>query len=158
MLTHGYNGSVTLFYKSIKSLSEKFYLILFDIIGMGGSSRPDFRATHNGESDNFFMQVFEEWRIALGLSGFYLAGHSFGGYLMGTYAALYPLHIKKLILLSPLGIKRRPENFKAKNMFYPEGYGPPNWAKGISEKRWGKIVPMNIAKRVGTEKLSKKMI
>jgi pimeloyl-ACP methyl ester carboxylesterase len=45
VLTHGYNGSVTLFYKSIKSLSENFYLILFDIIGMGGSSRPDFTAT-----------------------------------------------------------------------------------------------------------------
>ena len=78
---------------------------------------------------------------------------------MGTYAALHPLHIKKLILLSPLGIKKRPENFKAKNMFYPEGYGPPNWAaKVIGEKLWGKIVPMNIAKKVATEKLSKKMI
>jgi pimeloyl-ACP methyl ester carboxylesterase len=105
------------------------------------------------------LQVLDEWRIALGLSGFYLAGHSFGGYLMGTYAALHPLHIKKLILLSPLGIKKRPENFKAKNMFYPEGYGPPNWAaKVIGEKLWGKIVPMNIAKKVASEKLSKKMI
>ena len=90
ILTHGYNGSVTLFYKSIKSLSKNFHLFLFDIIGMGASSRPAFPCTDNLQADNFFIQVFEDWRNNLGLTDFFLAGHSFGGYLMGTYASLYP--------------------------------------------------------------------
>ena len=71
------------------------------------------------------------------LTDFYLSGHSFGGYLMGTYAATNPQHVKKLFLLSPLGIKYPPENFKLRNMFYPEGYGPPRWAVGFSERFWG---------------------
>ena len=38
---HGYAGSGTLFYKVMKKLSEKFVLILIDILGKGGSARPD---------------------------------------------------------------------------------------------------------------------
>ncbi len=38
-------------------------------------------------------------------SNFYLIGHSFGGYISGNYATQYPQHIKKLILISPIGIR-----------------------------------------------------
>ena len=41
VLVHGYAGSGALFYKIMKYLSEKFVFILIDILGMGGSSRPD---------------------------------------------------------------------------------------------------------------------
>ena len=43
VLVHGYGGSGVMFWKIIKPLSEKFHLYLIDIIGMGGSSRPQFR-------------------------------------------------------------------------------------------------------------------
>jgi pimeloyl-ACP methyl ester carboxylesterase len=39
------------------------------------------------------------------LKDFYLVGHSFGGYVCGNYALKYHTKIKKLILLSPLGLK-----------------------------------------------------
>ena len=39
------------------------------------------------------------------LKDFILIGHSFGGYVCGNYALKYPDKIKKLILLSPLGLK-----------------------------------------------------
>ena len=39
------------------------------------------------------------------LTDFYLVGHSFGGYSVGHYAVKYPQHVKKLLLLSPIGIK-----------------------------------------------------
>ena len=32
-------------------------------------------------------------------------GHSFGAYILGNYAIKYPQYIKKLILLSPIGLK-----------------------------------------------------
>jgi cardiolipin-specific phospholipase len=40
------------------------------------------------------------------LDSFVLAGHSFGGYVSGLYALKYPHHVKKLLMLSPLGITR----------------------------------------------------
>lgn len=32
-----------MFWRIMKPLSEKFHLIMIDILGMGGSSRPDFQ-------------------------------------------------------------------------------------------------------------------
>ena len=41
----------------------------------------------------------------MGLTNFYLAGHSFGAYMIGQYAYRYPQHVKKFVMLSPLGVK-----------------------------------------------------
>jgi len=38
---HGYASSGPLFYKTIRILVQYFCIIYIDIIGMGGSSRPD---------------------------------------------------------------------------------------------------------------------
>ena len=54
---------------------------------------------------DYFVEYFEKWRIAMDLTDFYLIGHSFGGYQVGLYASKYPQHIRKLILVSPIGIK-----------------------------------------------------
>jgi len=34
-----------------------------------------------------------------------MAAHSFGGYITGNYALKYYMHIKKLLLISPIGIR-----------------------------------------------------
>lgn len=47
----------------------------------------------------------------MGLTDFILMGHSFGGYNCGVYTSLYPEHIRMLVLLSPLGVPEKPENF-----------------------------------------------
>jgi cardiolipin-specific phospholipase len=95
----------------IPMITKKYCLILIDILGMGGSSRPDvydLKQTPQ-ESIDFFNIMLENWRISYGnLTGFILAGHSFGGYTVGNYACEYPQHIKKLLLISPIGI-RSPE-------------------------------------------------
>ena len=38
--------------------------------------------------------------------------NSFGGYIVGNYASLYPQHLKKVIMLSPIGVinKFNPED------------------------------------------------
>ena len=62
------------------------------------------------------MGYVEKWRVAMKsnflksgeereFTDFYLAAHSFGGYIAGNYALKYHQHIKKLLLLSPIGIK-----------------------------------------------------
>ena len=45
----------------------------------------------------------------MGLETFFLAGHSFGGYISGNYALRHPQRVKKLLLLSPLGMRVKPE-------------------------------------------------
>ena len=40
VLWHGYGGSGSLYYKIIQDLQNEFNLIMFDNIGMAGSSRP----------------------------------------------------------------------------------------------------------------------
>jgi pimeloyl-ACP methyl ester carboxylesterase len=41
VLVHGYASSGPLYFKAIKKLTEYFCVVLMDMIGMGGSSRPD---------------------------------------------------------------------------------------------------------------------
>jgi pimeloyl-ACP methyl ester carboxylesterase len=48
---HGFGGSGALFFKIFKSLMERFCLIMIDIVGMGGSSRPS-----NFEKDSMSPQ------------------------------------------------------------------------------------------------------
>lgn len=40
----------------------------------------------NAETENWFIDSFEEWRKAKNLSNFILLGHSFGGYVTAKYA------------------------------------------------------------------------
>jgi pimeloyl-ACP methyl ester carboxylesterase len=84
---------------------------------MGGSSRPDVYKLYKKtpeESQDFFNMMLESWRENFGnLTGFVLAGHSFGGYISGNYAAKYPQHVKKLLLISPIGVRCPEENILA---------------------------------------------
>jgi len=41
-----------------------------------------------------------------------LAGHSIGGYIAGNYAIKYFQRIKKLVLLSPIGVRPREKEDK----------------------------------------------
>ena len=91
VLFHGYGGSGIIFYKIIAPLAEMYHVILVDIIGMGASSRPTFDVTNADEADEYFVNFIEKWRLAFGdLKDFFLAGHSFGGYICGHYASKYP--------------------------------------------------------------------
>jgi cardiolipin-specific phospholipase len=79
---------------------------------MGSSSRPeDFKYEVDDcfsaqETIDYFVDYLEKWRLAMdNLTDFILAGHSFGGYVVGNYALKYHQHIKKLLLLSPIGIR-----------------------------------------------------
>ena len=93
-MIHGFGSSSALFYRMMGPLQNKFRVIFIDIIGMGGSSRPDNYNTGDltpEESVEYFVNYIEKWRRNFGkLKNFYLAGHSLGGYLAGHYAVKYP--------------------------------------------------------------------
>ena len=113
VLVHGYGGSGIMFWKILKPLTEHYHLILIDIIGMGASSRPSFDHIRScKEADDYLVNTLEKWRQAMGdLKNFILAGHSFGGYVCGVYAIKYHCYIRKLLMLSPAGVMKRPSTF-----------------------------------------------
>ena len=117
---HGYCGSGSLFFKIFKPLSEHVCLIMVDHIGMGCSDHPqDYKRDFTyQECIDYFVNYFESWRLAMSnsksvqaligckeLTNFYLCGHSFGGYVAGNYSCRFKHHVKKLILVSPVGIR-----------------------------------------------------
>ena len=112
VLVHGYGGSGLIFWPIIKTLAEHYHLIMVDILGMGGSSWPKIRINDGASADIFLCEFLETWRKAFGgITNFILAGHSFGGYTAGIYACKYHRHIKKLLMLSPIGVNSKPDNF-----------------------------------------------
>ena len=88
---HGYGAASLIYWKIIKPLADKYRLIFVDTLGMGGSSRPDFEIEDPHEAVDFLISWFEAWRIQMdNLTGFVLAGHSFGGFIAGHYACKFP--------------------------------------------------------------------
>lgn len=116
VMLHGYGAGLGFFYRNFESISraEGWKVFALDLLGMGRSSRPDFKIHAKDkegkikEAENWFVDALEEWRIQRGLERFTLLGHSLGGYLAVAYALKYPGRLNKLILASPVGIPEDP--------------------------------------------------
>lgn len=69
-----------------------FHVFAIDIIGMGSSSRPAFDCQNCEEADLYMIDFLEKWRKAVdkNMTDFVLVGHSYGGYISGSYATIYP--------------------------------------------------------------------
>ncbi len=109
VLVHGYGGSSLLYYPMLKKLSEKYKVYCIDLLGMGLSSRPEFKCQSTQETIDFFVESIELWREALAIEEFCLGGHSFGGYMSVHYSCKYHDRVKKLFLLSPVGVTKSQE-------------------------------------------------
>ena len=120
VLTPGYGIGIGFYFRNLAELAGIFdRVIAVDWLGMGGSSRYpkqgspikrslSMRPVTPTVASDFFVDQLEALRVALGLEGFVLSGHQFGGYLVGRYALKYPAHIKGLVLISPLGLSAPP--------------------------------------------------
>ena len=86
------------------------------------------------------------------LTGFILAGHSFGGYVCGLYASKFPQHIKKLLMLSPAGVPKMPDDFdiEVEIAKFPADRRPPKIAFKLAPKVWSKkYSPFGIMRHTG---------
>lgn len=106
VLMHGFGSSGACHFNAFQYLCEYFTVYTVDWIGLGASDRPEnFRFDFSPEETlNYVIDHFEKWREAMNLTDYYLVGHSYGGYFSGQVAVKYQEHIKKLLLLSPIGV------------------------------------------------------
>ncbi len=88
ILLHGYSGSLILFYSLLKDLSRRFHVFCIDFLGMGLSSRPEFKCTTPEETIQYFVESCDRWRKAMKIKRYYIGGHSFGGYIAAAWPYL----------------------------------------------------------------------
>jgi pimeloyl-ACP methyl ester carboxylesterase len=106
LLLHGIGCNKDYFNRTARFLTAKYHVIAPDLLGFGESSRPpqgDYSPAAQARRLKTMMQ-------ALGIKGMDVAGHSMGGQVAMTYAALYPGEVKSLWLIDPAGIWSAPES------------------------------------------------
>ncbi|GAU26903.1 hypothetical protein TSUD_03060 [Trifolium subterraneum] len=109
VMVHGYAASQGFFFRNFDALASRFRVVAIDQLGWGGSSRPDFTCKSTEETEDWFIDSFEEWRKAKNISKFILLGHSFGGYIASKYALKHPERVQHLVLVGSAGFSSETE-------------------------------------------------
>ena len=105
-----------MFFQLMKPLSEHFHAFFIDIVGMGCSSREEYKVKSVDDAVDFFVRFIEEWRKVKDITNFFICGHSLGGYLATLYTIKYQHHVKKIFLISPIGFSEKPKDFDIKRI------------------------------------------
>jgi len=105
---------------ALDRLAAKYRFNYYRQRGCGKSTRPVMRFS----SRNFYKNLIilnaalglgaqiadiERIRRILGQEQLILIGHSFGGFIASLYAAEFPEHVDKLILLAPADVMKMPQ-------------------------------------------------
>lgn len=102
----GYAAGAAFFYRNLAGLAQHTRVQLVDWLGTGLSGRPNFKCRTREETEDWFVESLERWRVAQGHDQMVLVGHSLGGYLSASYALKYPHRIAHLVLVNPAGMVR----------------------------------------------------
>jgi proline iminopeptidase len=101
-------------------LESRYAFQYFHQRGSGRSTRPIDRFTSRNYPQNVRtltaalgvveqLADIERIRKALGVDRLIIAGHSFGGFMAALYAAEFPDHVAKLVLVAPAAMVRFPQ-------------------------------------------------
>jgi len=101
LLIHGINIGLGQWYKNIGELAKKFTVYAIDLPGSGDSSKVDFSKI---DLEKDFVAVVANFIRQLGLKDLIIVGHSFGGWIALKLALLGTVGIKKIILVSSMGL------------------------------------------------------
>ncbi|MGB7633708.1 MAG: alpha/beta hydrolase, partial [Nitrososphaeraceae archaeon] len=101
VLLHGIGASAERWVPVFPGLSEKFEVIIPDIIGFGYSDKPTVEYTMD-----FFVEFLEKFMKSLYIKQATFIGSSFGGFLATEFTMKFPSQVNKLVLVSPAGTMR----------------------------------------------------
>jgi pimeloyl-ACP methyl ester carboxylesterase len=99
VLLHGTGASLHTWNAWTAALSGSHRVIRMDLPGFGLTG-PNRTADYSIPA---YVAFLEDFRKAVGLDSFALAGNSLGGQIAWSYAAAYPQHVTDLILVDPAG-------------------------------------------------------
>lgn len=117
---HGFGASLGFFFKNYEPFLhvKNVKLHFLDLLGFGLSSRPDFpkfnpkftKYQDLKDVESFFVEAIDKWRQQRipNNQKFYLIAHSLGGYLSFEYSLQFGKYLKKLVLISPVGVETSP--------------------------------------------------
>jgi abhydrolase domain-containing protein 4 len=108
VMIHGFAGGLALFAANLEHLAETRTVYAIDLPGFGRSSRPDFKGKTTAEAEAYFVDAFDAWMTVLGFESAEVMGHSFGAYLSASWALSHPHRFKRLIMVDPFGVPRKP--------------------------------------------------
>ncbi|SBT87335.1 alpha/beta hydrolase, putative [Plasmodium malariae] len=118
---HGLNGTNLTFLEIQKMLIKyKFQVLNFDLYGHGLSACPKYNHRKRTYGIDFFLSQTEELLNHLKLlhKDFYLIGFSMGCVIATSFAKKYIKQVKKIILISPVGVlEKKPFVLKILKMF-----------------------------------------
>ena len=92
ILTHGWGPNSTVWYYAKKQLAKHFYLIVWDLPGLGKSTKPknrDYSIEKYARDLEAVLSLVERPAVLL--------GHSMGGMIILTFCRLFPEHLEKLV-------------------------------------------------------------
>jgi pimeloyl-ACP methyl ester carboxylesterase len=93
VLTHGAGANRTSWYYAIRTLSERFQVIVWDMPGLGHSGKP--------KRGNYSLERHaQDLEAVLGVAAGQVAllvGHSMGGMVLLTFCRLFPQHVGSIV-------------------------------------------------------------
>jgi len=107
ILLHGTGGHAEAYLRNLASLSRRYRVIAYDMVGHGFSDKPDYPYT----LDVYAVQL-EGLLDALGFERAHLSGESLGGWVAAWFAARHPDRVGKLVLTTPGNVVSKPETMR----------------------------------------------
>ena len=96
LLTHGYSASSHMFAANAAALSDHYTVVTWDMRGHGSSDSPERQAAYSAElAVGDMLAILDH----VGADRAVIAGHSLGGFLSLSFAAVHPERVRALMLI-----------------------------------------------------------
>lgn len=99
VLVHGVGGDADQWAFVYGALAAKHRIIALDLLGFGRSDKPtiDYRV-------EVYVELLDRFLTALGIPRASLLGHSFGGWIVASFALAFPQRVDRLVLVDSAGM------------------------------------------------------
>jgi 2-hydroxy-6-oxonona-2,4-dienedioate hydrolase len=107
VLLHGTGGHAEAYLRNLRSLSQHFRTVAYDMIGHGFTDRPNRPYT----LDDYSEHLLDVLR-ALGIERAHLSGESLGGWVAAWFACGHGELVDRLVLTTPGNVTSKPETMR----------------------------------------------
>lgn len=130
---HGYGAGIALYSPNMAgiALQTQRKCIGMDWLGMAASDRPEYTATDTKSALEYFTESFAKWKTKLNLGTTDVVAHSLGAYIAARHFVENESDVRKLVLVSPVGVPHPPEHNSKKIPWFFK-FLRNQWSKGVT--------------------------